>query len=128
MPCRWFSSAYIHQGWLKGPDSLAVTLPMVFLHDWTATLHTSKASEPFDGKVWVQLHGSDGEAGEKVQLEVCTPDPDAPAGGATFIPGGCVGCKFRAPAIKARLARATLHVVSAPNWRESESRCWCSMQ
>ena len=73
------------------------------------TLHTSSESEPFDGSAYLTLF-AEGEQTAKAKLEVVTLDPNAPAGGAPFMPGGTVVCKFRAIAI-GTLTKAAISVV-----------------
>jgi hypothetical protein len=87
------------------------------LYDWEVTLYTSPDSEPFDGSVSMTL--TDGAASDpKIKLDIVTPDPNAPAGGASFMPGGKVVCRLKGATIGAP-TKATLASV-----REAEGCLW----
>lgn len=83
------------------------------LYEWEVTLFTSPDSEPFDGSVSLALtDGSKADGSNK--LDIVTLDPNAPAGGAPFMPGGKVVCRLKGATV-ATPTKITLAAVRG--WR-----------
>ncbi len=90
-----WSTAYVYNDVLQAPgDKASTKLSYQYVDNYDVTLYTSADSEPFDGAVYLSLFDN-GVEGSKHKLEITTPDPDAPAGGAPFMPGGKVVCSFK---------------------------------
>lgn len=86
------------------------------LYEWEVTLFTSPDSEPFDGSVSLALI-DEAKADSAKKLEIVTPDPDAPAGGAPFMPGGKVVCRLKGATV-ATPTKITLAAVRG--WRAAK--------